>query len=228
MAQKINEVTVALVAITPEGSIKPYCTGVWVNQDTLVTATHCVDAAKRLALGNPPPNPFAEEEEDTSPLEGTTVYYIVQGEVDEVGKNPYGLHSSKAILADRDHDIAVLAAEGKVIPPHGSAKLAKQGPGVGEVVLIVGQVRGLYWSYITGVVSAYRDDLPNSRKPTQKTQGPFMQLSAPVFYGNSGGGAFNSDGELVGIASFLGGAPSTSMFIHIQTVRKALKDSVRK
>jgi S1-C subfamily serine protease len=49
-----------------------------------------------------------------------------------------------------------------------------------------------------------------------------MQVSAPVWFGNSGGGAFNDEGEIVGIASFIMKGPSLGFFIPVDSIRPFL------
>lgn len=211
----INSYTVALMGITSKGEFKTYCTGVWVSDRLIVTANHCVEAAAEIKLGK-------DEAEELESLEGMVVYYSVMGEVDEVGKSTFGIHASMVVVADGDHDLAILRASGDAVPGHESARLANTSPGVGEDVHVVGQVKGLYWSYVRGVVSGYRGSLPERMLPGSNFTGPFMQVSAPIYFGNSGGGAFNGDGELVGIVSFSGGAPNTAMLVHLSTIKKFL------
>lgn len=215
LVKHIDSYTVALMGITSEGEFRTYCTGVWVSEKMIVTANHCAEAAAEIKLGK-------EEAGELESLEGTVVYYSVKGEVDEVGKSTFGIHASLVVETDGDHDLALLRASGEVIPSHESAKLAAVSPGVGEEVHVVGQVKGLYWSYIKGVVSGYRGSLPERMLPGDNFTGPFMQVSAPIYFGNSGGGVFNGDGELVGIVSFSGGAPNTAMLVHLSSIRKLL------
>lgn len=212
----INASTVALVTMK-DNHIKPFCTGVWVDDNIIITASHCVQAAYDAVnpVENNSSSSASEDEEEDINLVGTRVYYIIQGEVDQVGLSPFALHASDAILADKDRDIAVLYARGKAIPPHEIATLATKMPMVGETVHIVGHVQGFYWTYIKGTLSSYRPELPHR-------QGSFIQISAPVYFGNSGGGAFTDQGELIGIASFIVKAPNTSMFIHLDTIRHAI------
>lgn len=215
LVSHINSYTVALMGIKPDGEFRTYCTGVWISEKLIVTANHCAEAAAEIKLGK-------EAAGELDSLEGVVVYYSVMGEVDEVGKSTFGIHASEVVKADRDHDLAILRASGGVIPEHESAKLARVAPGVGEEVHVVGQVKGLFWSYVKGVVSGYRGSLPERMLPGDNFVGPFMQVSAPIYFGNSGGGAFNGDGELVGIVSFSGGAPNTAMFAHLSSIKKLL------
>jgi S1-C subfamily serine protease len=219
LVRDMNSETVALVAMVGNGQIRTYCTGVWVSESEIMTAGHCVRAASDIALGH-------DEEEGEEELEGVAVNYIVDKEVEGVDRNPNGMHMSRAVKVDEVHDVALLRVVGGMVPSHKFAVLGDKAPGVGERVHCVGQVKGLYWSYVTGVVSAHREELPSRRKPSAggvSFRGPFIQVSMPVSFGNSGGGLFNDDGELVGIVSFMGGPPLTSMFVHVDTMRKMLK-----
>lgn len=215
LVNHINSYTVALMGITSDGEFRTYCTGVWVSEKMIVTANHCAEAAAEIKLGK-------EAAGELESLEGVTVYYSVMGEVDEVGKSTFGIHASEVMETDGDHDLALLRVSGKVIPEHESARLAQVAPGVGEEIHVVGQVKGLFWSYVKGIVSGYRESLPKKMLPEDNFTGPFMQVSAPIYFGNSGGGAFNSEGELVGIVSFMGGAPNTAMLVHLSSIRKLL------
>ncbi len=223
----LNSSTAALV-LRRDDNVFVYCTAVWVSEKTLLTANHCVEGAMRAWQEDHSKkhgDEDGEEENEDMPkppkLKDFNFYYIVQGEVSGVGKEPTGVHLAKAALTDKKHDLALLKVQGEVIPPHSIAKLAKTQPAVGEHVFVLGHVKGLYWSLIDCTVSAYRNDLPLPEE--FGIRGPFMQLSGPVFFGNSGGGAFNNKGELVGIASFLFRAPSTSMFIPLDAIKTFLK-----
>jgi len=201
-----------------------YCTAVWVSEHTLLTAHHCVvGAARQWAKDHQSDKDDDDSDSDSVKMPrllGFKMYYVVQGEVQGVSEEPSATHLATVALLDNRHDLALLKVEGNVIPPHTFAKLADNAPGLGEHVLILGHVKGLYWSYIEGVVSAVREDLPVK---SLGIHGPFLQVSGPVFYGNSGGGAFNSQGELVGIASFMYRAPQTTMFIHLDSIKNFLK-----
>jgi len=226
VVNQLNSSTAGLV-LRHGDNVFVYCTAVWVSDKTLLTANHCVEGAMRAwQEDHSKKRGDAEGEEDEDmpappKLKDFNFYYIVQGEVAGVGKEPTGTHLAKAAYVDKKHDLALLKVQGDVIPPHTVAKLAKSKPAMGEHVYVLGHVKGLYWSLIDCTVSAYRDDLPLPEE--FGIRGPFMQLSGPVYFGNSGGGAFNSNGELVGIASFLFRAPSTSMFIPLDAIKTFLK-----
>jgi len=208
----IRSSTVALV-LRSDDEIHAYCTAVWVDKNVLLTANHCVEGVLESW--------HEDHEEEPLPKAKTFhFYYVTEDEVTEVSKEPTATHLASFIKADKKHDLALLKAEGKLIPPHTVAKLANESPLVGEHVFVMGHPRGLYWSHTECVVSAYRNDVPTEEL---ELHGPFVQLSGPVFFGNSGGGAFNRNGELIGIASFMYRAPQTTMFVSLDTLKTFIK-----
>lgn len=212
IAKLTSDYTVALV-YTYNNVTKPICTGVWVSRSVILTANHCVEGLAELIE--------ALEGEHVDPR-GLAVSYILANEVVEVGKEPAAIHKSTAFALYKSNDIALLkVVNPDSVPDHGIAQLAEKTPEQGEHLNIMGHVKGYYWSFITGTVSAYRKELPVAK--TLGIDGPFMQASAPVYFGNSGGGAFNDKAELVGIVSFILAAPNTTCFIHLETVRGILQ-----
>jgi hypothetical protein len=221
--------TVGLVMRNDEGKARVYCTGVWVSKDTVLTADHCVEAAARMhkaaaarAAAKASGKIVIEDDEDM-PIDpvGTPINYIVESEVTGVGEEPSAVHLGSVVASDSDHDLALVRMLPGGLPGHDVAELTGEMPALGEHVFIVGHVKGFWWSYIEGVVSAYRKDLPFIDKV-----GPFVQVSGPVYYGNSGGGAFDSDGYLVGICSFMARAPQTNFFIHGDSIKRFLSNNL--
>jgi hypothetical protein len=204
--------TVALV-FQVEGEYRPFCTGVWVEDKKILTANHCINAVAKAIAQKESGDEEALVPDDTV---GTPIHYILENEVQAVGQEPYAIHLGKAVKVDEDHDLALVEALGPV-PSHDVAKLVSTSPAIGEKLHFVGHVRGLYWTYVDGIVAAYREDLVH--------KGPIMQVSAPVYFGNSGGGAFTESGELCGIASYLMPAPITAGYIHAESIRKFLMPS---
>lgn len=245
LVSHMENVTVALMVT---GSVahdnpRPYCTGVWVSSNVILTANHCVEGAWKMEFKrklNEMDSEAAKEMESKYDnlthaqrknivVEGTPIFYSSSGDVDQIGKMPYAIRSGKVLVVMPEHDLALIEAGGKNLPKHDIAEVALENPGVGERLHVIGQPKGLYWSYIEGVVSAYRETLPEERSLVTELNeidviGPYLQVSAPVWYGNSGGGAFDSEGKLVGIASFLTGSPVSCFFIHADVIRGLLKN----
>jgi S1-C subfamily serine protease len=227
---------------TQTTGFRPFCTGVWVDETHIMTADHCAKAEQRWqqkrldkrkedSQNQGEPKSLQEmlerlfggrqgnTETDTIEEKGLSVHYIVESEVVEVGKEPAGWHLSKVVAYDESHDLALLEVVGHATPGHKVAKLAAVTPGLGESVHIVGQTVGMYWTYIHGSVAAYRGaDMLKGKDD----KGPWMQVASPMYYGNSGGGAFNDYGELVGIADWIKDAPEMGFFVHLDTLRSFL------
>jgi S1-C subfamily serine protease len=196
----IGNSTVALVR-TVRGEVKPFCTGVWISDTEILTANHCIA--------------HDDEEEDAV---GDKVHYTIISETLEIGEEPAAIHLGYVKAQDLLHDLALIKAV--VAPSHDSADLASEMPALGEHVYVVGHPKGLYWTYVEAAISAYRVHMPWADGPN----GPFVQVNGTVWYGNSGGGVFDSNGNLVGIASRLVRVPEMSLFIHIDSVKKFIKE----
>jgi hypothetical protein len=235
----------------PQISYRPFCTAVWVGNESILTAAHCVrgyvkekrQAAVMQALldqGIPPLliviilghvdldsvdltdetlNPIVRgmaEIAKTVPLvdpSTTLIPFIVQGEVTNIGEAPSTLHYSLASAVNTSQDLALLTVYGPHVE-HEVVSLADNTPLVGESVAIIGQASGHYWTYRVGVVSAYRH-----RISVMPLDGPFLQISADLVPGDSGGGTFNQRGQLVGINSFVSPALVGGFCIHLETIR---------
>jgi serine protease Do len=110
---------------------------------------------------------------------------------------------------DTEHDIALVHV--KAPPPHAVAPLAAAS--AGQEVRTMGHPLGLWWSYSTGTVSAVRA-LYGMR---------YVQSTAPISPGNSGGGLFDSSGALLGVAVFyMPRGENLNFFVHSDYVRELI------
>ena len=242
-----GESTVALVYFNRENAdrevsdVRVYCSAVWVDKTHILTAHHCVNAMLEKAQEHEDEIEEAEKADIAScdelkalftgcdpnevvkhqvvELQGLPIHYIESAEVEGIGKEPSAWHLSEVVGYDESHDVALLKADGKAIPEHKVAVLADAVPGMGEAVHVIGHVKGFYWTLLEGTVSGYRQSVPHV-----DTEGPFLQVEAPVYFGNSGGGAFNAYGELVGMADFLMDMPGQAFFVPVDTLRAFLVD----
>ena len=124
-------------------------------------------------------------------------------------------YTAKVIGTDARTDIALIKVEGGADFPF--AKLAAGKPRIGDWVLAVGNPFGLGGTVTAGIVSASGRDIGN---------GPyddFLQIDAPVNKGNSGGPAFNMQGEVVGVNTAIyspsGGSVGIAFSIPAPTVK---------
>ena len=124
-------------------------------------------------------------------------------------------YSAKVIGTDARTDLALIKVDGGSNFPF--AKLSDAKPRIGDWVLAVGNPFGLGGTVTAGIVSAMGRDIGN---------GPyddFIQIDAPVNKGNSGGPAFNTDGDVVGVNTAIyspsGGSVGIAFSIPAPTVK---------
>jgi serine protease Do len=127
-------------------------------------------------------------------------------------------YSAKVIGTDARTDLALIKVEGGSNFPF--AKLSDGKPRIGDWVLAVGNPFGLGGTVTAGIVSASGRDIGN---------GPyddFIQIDAPVNKGNSGGPAFNTEGEVMGVNTAIyspsGGSVGIAFSIPAATVKSVV------
>ena len=109
----------------------------------------------------------------------------------EVTADDGKIYTAKVIGTDARTDLALIKVDGGSNFPF--AKLSEGKPRIGDWVLAVGNPFGLGGTVTAGIVSASGRDIGS---------GPyddFIQIDAPVNKGNSGGPAFNTEGEVMGV-----------------------------
>jgi serine protease Do len=127
-------------------------------------------------------------------------------------------YTAKVIGTDQRTDLALIKVEGGSNFPF--AKLADGKPRIGDWVLAVGNPFGLGGTVTAGIVSASGRDIGN---------GPyddFIQIDAPVNKGNSGGPAFDTNGEVMGVNTAIyspsGGSVGIAFSIPANTVKSVV------
>jgi serine protease Do len=127
-------------------------------------------------------------------------------------------YTAKVIGTDARTDVALIKVEGGSDFPF--AKLSDGKPRIGDWVLAVGNPFGLGGTVTAGIVSASGRDIGN---------GPyddFIQIDAPVNKGNSGGPAFNTEGEVMGVNTAIyspsGGSVGIAFSIPASTVKNVI------
>lgn len=124
---------------------------------------------------------------------------------------------AKVIGTDAKTDLALLKVDGGTFP---YVTLAKTAPRVGDSVVAIGNPFGLGGSVTSGIISARGRDIG---------AGPyddFLQIDAAVNHGNSGGPAFNLQGEVVGVNTAIyspsGGSVGIGFAIPSETVQQVV------
>ncbi len=127
-------------------------------------------------------------------------------------------YTAKVIGTDARTDVALIKVEGG--SNFAFAKFSDGKPRIGDWVLAVGNPFGLGGTVTAGIVSASGRDIGN---------GPyddFIQIDAPVNKGNSGGPAFNTEGEVIGVNTAIyspsGGSVGIAFSIPASTVKNVV------
>ena len=136
----------------------------------------------------------------------------------EVTTDDGKIFKAKVIGTDARTDLALIKVEGGSNFPF--AKLSDGKPRIGDWVLAVGNPFGLGGTVTAGIVSARGRDIGN---------GPyddFIQIDAPVNKGNSGGPAFDTSGEVMGVNTAIyspsGGSVGIAFSIPASTVKSVI------
>jgi serine protease Do len=136
----------------------------------------------------------------------------------EVTTDAGKVYTAKVIGTDPRTDVALIKVDGGSDFPF--AKLSEGKARIGDWVLAVGNPFGLGGTVTAGIVSAGGRDIGS---------GPyddFIQIDAPVNKGNSGGPAFNMQGEVIGVNTAIyspsGGSVGIAFSIPAATVKSVV------
>lgn len=140
---------------------------------------------------------------------GDTILY-------SVFDTPGAAWDSMIMDLDPDKDLAILVGWDKLVPTHPIAPLNLD-PYIGQHAVVVGHPSGMKWTLVYGNVSALR---PNETWLDGVTVVDQIQIAAPIWFGNSGGGVFDEAGGLIGIASYMTSAPNMGFFIDARYLQK--------
>lgn len=206
--QHLSRSTAALVALKPDNTYSVYCSAVWVGPSRLLTARHCVEPEITGDL-----HELFDIKPDLNQLVGVMVTYSTYDERDITFKKDEGEqpHWATVVAFDKENDLALL--ESIDVVEHDYVSLSANQPWTGQEVHIIGHTIKLQYNYFPGVVSAPQRDM-TSFFPTEDEKHIMLHITAPVAPGNSGGGAFDQNGNLLGICSFIAlRAPNASFFV---------------
>lgn len=146
-----------------------------------------------------------------------TNYHVISNGSSAIVKLPNGavFAVDGVLVSDRDRDVAVIKAHGnafRVLNLGDSDRLQ-----VGEEVVAIGNPLSLESTVSNGIVSAIRTD---------DKEGKFLQTTAPISPGSSGGPLFNMAGDVVGITtSHIKGGENLNFAIPINDVKPLLRSA---
>ncbi|HVU87624.1 MAG TPA: trypsin-like peptidase domain-containing protein [Pirellulales bacterium] len=130
-------------------------------------------------------------------------------------------------MADKEHDFAILQMRD---PPQALTVLtlsADADPQQGDDVIAIGHPKGFTFTVTTGIVSAIRtpEDLPEETRDAidAPDDALWIQTTAPISPGNSGGPLLNSKGEVIGVNTWVSlVAENTAFANHVRMLRDCL------
>lgn len=128
-----------------------------------------------------------------------TNYHVVEGatslEVSVNGQN----YPAQLMGTDESIDIAVMYVDGLDVEPVvlGDSDVLN----VGDWAIVIGNPLSFTNTTTVGVISALNREITGSSTDTygKRTTNTMIQTDAPINSGNSGGGMFNTAGELIGV-----------------------------
>ena len=130
------------------------------------------------------------------------------------------IYTAKVVGTDQKTDLALIKVDGKSDFPF--VKFAERAPAVGDWVVAVGNPFGLGGTVTAGIVSARGRDIG---------AGPYddyVQIDAPINKGNSGGPAFDVDGNVIGVNTAIyspsGGSVGIGFDIPADTVKTVVAE----
>jgi thiol-disulfide isomerase/thioredoxin len=131
-------------------------------------------------------------------------------------------------LADRQRDLAILELRDTIT----ASEFFEVDPSVtirqGENVIALGHPSGFKYSVSTGIVSAIRSthELPREVQSILDTSvnQTWIQTTAAISGGNSGGPLMNSSGKLLGINTWVAGGENLGFALHVQHLSEIMDD----
>ena len=147
-----------------------------------------------------------------------TNYHVIKGASSAIVKLPDGaFYDVDGVVAfDKARDLAVLKAHGqnfRVVTLGNSDRVQ-----VGEDIVAIGSPLSLESTVSSGIVSGIRT--------IKEEGGKFLQITAPISPGSSGGPLFNMAGEVVGITTlYLKGGENLNFAIPVNDAKRLLSVS---
>lgn len=150
-----------------------------------------------------------------------TNYHVIKTGNVAAAKFPDGsvLKVDGVVAADKNRDLAIIKVHGKLFHtlPLGDSDQIQ----IGQDVVAIGNPLGLELTVSNGILSGVRTD--------EKEGGKFLQTTAPISHGSSGGPLFNMRGQVIGINSmYYEGGENLNFAIPINEAKHLLNNQSAK
>ena len=148
-----------------------------------------------------------------------TNYHVIKGSSSAIVKLPNGAYYGVdgVVAFDKARDLAVIKAHGQKF--HAVSLGNSDRIQVGEEIVAIGSPLSLESTVSSGIVSGIRTI-------EEEEGGKFLQITAPISPGSSGGPLFNMRGEVIGVTtSGLDGGENLNFAIPINDVKRMLLES---
>lgn len=223
LVEILDNGTIALLSLNDENKYRITCSGVWITQYEVISAFHCISDNVLPTIVVVDDQLFFIDPDESLYL-GQVVPYVssknLKGKKERklgVNVDPSDVSFAIVVATDRKNDLVMFktlnendAFEHSTLPIRDKRIKIR----AGEDLLIMGHTAGYPFTFLTGTVSAERYE----NSPMGELA-HVIQASVPAWYGNSGGGAFDDHGNLVGIASFMRtNVPNMTFFIHFKEI----------
>lgn len=127
-------------------------------------------------------------------LEGDNIWYqVYQNRDDHVFGSYFDAYAGVVIKRNKDLDLALVFGLGG---KHGISKISEKGI-IGDKVWVVGHPNEFIYTLIDGTISGKRII------KKEKLEVKLWQINGTIGPGDSGGGVFDTNGDLLGICSFI-------------------------
>lgn len=215
----INNIQNSTVVLTQETSDNPnstLCTAFFISPTLILTANHCIQLYQNL-------NNISKSYNLPITFKVNFFYY---SEFISINQQPSSLHHATIVKSNPLHDLALLQTEPTEFSNY-FIPISQQIPQIGIHIRTIGHPKGFNFSYQEGIISQIRLNESfqiYSNNNTLTLSGNFIQISSPIFPGNSGSPLTNQSGYLIGLISFTPQLPNTAFAIHLADINNLLSN----
>lgn len=238
LVKHLSNSTAVLLVPGDESKLIGSCAGVFVAPQKILTAKHCLEPYlpyKKVDISTTDASELLKIlvliDQQHKDLEKLDIFQKDWSKVNEI-KVPIKLYNqlnenfyenqtpepyfANVLALDSNNDLALITVINNV--NHEYVSISENNIFLGQKTHVIGHPASLEYTYHQGFVSGERF------KPFENKIQHYLQISSPIFNGNSGGGVFDNSGNLLGICSvFLRDAPQISYFVHVNEIRKFVK-----